>query len=82
MQEVACNVAGYEQFLETRLRTDLYDASSLKQAFSDEQEDFRALEQNLHLLLKVCDTVCQIRCVCVLAGPQYVCRVNSVTSER
>lgn len=55
MQGIVCNVDGYEQFLETRLRTDFYDASSLKQALSDEQEDFRALEQNLHLLLKVWD---------------------------
>lgn len=57
MQESASNakVAEYEQFLETRLRTDLNEATSLRQALFDEQEDYRALGQNLLLLLKVCD---------------------------
>ena len=56
MQETASNakVAEYEQFLETRLRTDLNEAINLRQALIDEQEDYRALGQNLHLLLKVC----------------------------
>lgn len=85
MQEVACNVAGYEQFLETRLRTDLYDASSLKQALSDEQEDFRALEQNLHLLLKVCDTalsysLCKCACWTPICVQGQICNFRTLIS--
>lgn len=59
MQESASNakVAEYEQFLDTRLRTDLIEATTLRQALFDEQEEYRALGQNLHLLLKVCDRI-------------------------
>lgn len=48
------NVAEYEQFLHTRLRTDLNDACSLFQALTHEQEDYRALGKNIQLLIQVC----------------------------
>lgn len=59
MQRSAGNakLAEYEQFLETRLRTDLNDATTLRQALTNEQEDYRALGQNIHLLVKVCNSL-------------------------
>ena len=67
MQENARNakVAEYEQFLELRLRTDLNEAITLRQELIAEQEDYRALGQNLQLLLKVCRrTLPQVLHVC------------------
>lgn len=53
---VSVKVAEYEQFLQTRLETDLNVAFSVAQALTQEQEDYQALGQNIQLLLKVCDT--------------------------
>ncbi|KAL3137977.1 hypothetical protein ABBQ38_005220 [Trebouxia sp. C0009 RCD-2024] len=46
------DVAEYEQFMHMRLRTDLNDACSLFQALTHEQEEYRALVQNIQLLVK------------------------------
>ena len=46
--------AEYEQFLHTRLQTDLKEANLLRDTLTHEQEDYRALQQNIELLLKVC----------------------------
>ena len=70
MKETASNakVAEHEQFLDTRLRNDLNDAASLRRALITEQDDYRALGQNLHLLLKVCgrNLPCLLHVHCVL----------------
>ena len=62
------NVAEYEQFLHTRLQTDLNDACSLFQALTQEQDDYRALGQNIQWLVKVGDTtLCPCAaCYCLL----------------
>lgn len=76
------DVAEYEQFMHMRLRTDLNDACSLFQALTHEQEEYRALVQNIQLLVKVCDNTVAYCCMLLPAGSQSACRVRLVTSKR
>lgn len=48
------NIAEYEAFLQTRLQTDLKDATLLRESLTRDKENYEALQQNIELLVKVC----------------------------